>query len=120
MVWVYCCSLDFIQAFVVLTKRLKPLEQMGSLHNEFKDLCYLLTCKCIQDAPFFKNWEGVASSREKLVEQFSSMMEIENNDLAVTRQEVQPQRLLHLLKQAVRYQVEFSRYHPKVVPSIPT
>jgi COMPASS component SWD3 len=74
--------LDFIQAFVVLTKRLKPLEQMGSLHNEFKDLCYLLTCKCIQDAPFFKNWEGVASSREKLVEQFSSMMEIENNDLA--------------------------------------
>lgn len=38
----------------------------------------------------------------------------------VTRQEVQPQRLLHLLKQAVRYQVEFSRYHPKVVPSIPT
>ncbi|CAK9879892.1 unnamed protein product [Sphagnum jensenii] len=108
------------KAFVLLTKRLKPLEQMGSLHNEFKDLCYLLTCKCIQDAPFFKNWEGVASSREKLVEQFSSMMEIENNDLAVTRQEVQPQRLLHLLKQAVRYQVEFSRYHPKVVPSIPT
>ncbi|XP_024385842.1 uncharacterized protein [Physcomitrium patens] len=113
-------QLEYQKAFALLTKRLKPLEQMGSLHNEFKDLCYLLTCKSIQDAPFFKTWEGVASSREKLVEQFSSMLEIENNDFAVVRHEVQPQRLLHLLKQAVRYQIEFSRYHPKVVPSVPT
>jgi len=90
------------------------------LHNEFKDLCYLLTCKSIQDAAFYTSWEGVASSREKLVDQFSSMLEIENNDVAVSRHELQPQRLLHLLKQAVRYQIEFSRYHPKVVPSVPT
>lgn len=113
-------QLEYQKAFALLTKRLKPLEQIGSLNNEFKDLCYLLTCKSIQDAPFFKSWEGVASSREKLVEQFSSMLEIENNDIAVARHEVQPQRLLHLLKQAVRYQIEFSRYHPKVVPSVPT
>ncbi|CAM6106108.1 unnamed protein product [Calypogeia fissa] len=111
---------EYQKAFTLLTKRLKPLEQMGTLHNEFKDLCYLLTCKCIQDAPFFKNWESVAASREKLVEQFSSMLEIENNDLAVARQEMQQHRLLHLLKQAVRYQIEFSRYHPKVVPIVPT
>lgn len=113
-------QLEYQKAFALLTKRLKPLEQIGSLNNEFKDLCYLLTCKSIQDAPFFKSWEGVANSREKLVEQFSSMLEIENNDIAVARHEVQPQRLLHLLKQAVRYQIEFSRYHPKVVPSVPT
>jgi hypothetical protein len=33
---------------------------------------------------------------------------------------MQQHRLLHLLKQAVRYQIEFSRYHPKVVPIVPT
>ncbi|KAL3683464.1 hypothetical protein R1sor_001486 [Riccia sorocarpa] len=113
-------QMEYQKAFTLLTKRLKPLEQLGSQHNEFKNLCYLLTCKCIHDAPFFKNWEGVAASREKLVEQFSSMLEIENNDSSVARQEMQQHRLLHLLKQAVRYQIEFSRYHPKVLPNIPT
>lgn len=61
--WSHSSMSRFMQAFALLTKRLKPLEQIGSLNNEFKDLCYLLTCKSIQDAPFFKSWEGVASSR---------------------------------------------------------
>lgn len=65
-----------MQAFVLLSKRLKPLEQMGSLHNEFKDLCYLLTCKSIQDAPFFKSWEGIASSRYVLVNQTCSQFRL--------------------------------------------
>eukprot|EP00246_Nothoceros_aenigmaticus_P017230 TRINITY_DN828_c0_g3_i2.p1 TRINITY_DN828_c0_g3~~TRINITY_DN828_c0_g3_i2.p1 ORF type:complete len:336 (-),score=50.75 TRINITY_DN828_c0_g3_i2:732-1637(-) len=109
---------EYQKAFTLLTKRLKPLEQVGSQNNDFKNLCYLLTCKCIQDAPL--KWEGVAASREKLVEQFSSMLEIENNGFEVTRQEMQQHRLLHMLKQAVRYQIEFSRYHPKVIPNVPT
>jgi hypothetical protein len=46
------------QAFTHLTKRLKPLERYAGSPEEFKDLCFLLTCKNIQDAPSFKNWDG--------------------------------------------------------------
>eukprot|EP01050_Picozoa_sp_SAG11_P027448 SAG11_NODE_6957_length_1219_cov_2.455357_1_plen_68_part_10 len=45
------------------------LEGMQRSQNEFRDLCYLLTCKSIQDVPSCKDWEGVVSSRAKLVEQ---------------------------------------------------
>lgn len=41
-----------------MTKRLKPLERYAGSPEEFKDLCFLLTCKNIQDAPSFKNWDG--------------------------------------------------------------
>lgn len=47
-----------VQAFTHLTKRLKPLERYAGSPEEFKDLCFLLTCKNIQDAPSFKNWDG--------------------------------------------------------------
>ena len=35
-----------------------------------------------------------------------------------TTKKVPPQRLLGLLRQAVAYQMEFSRYHPQVAPKI--
>lgn len=31
---------------------------------------------------------------------------------------IPPSRLLTLLRQAVAYQIEFSRYHPKVAPAV--
>lgn len=68
------------KAFAFLTKRLKPLENMQSSPDEFRDLCYLLTCKSVQDAPSFRNWEGIGPSRESLLERFQSMLEIETQD----------------------------------------
>jgi WD40 repeat protein len=69
--------------------------------------------------PSFRNWEGISASREKLVELFQSMMDHE-----ITEREqhvfVPPQRLIQLLRQAVAYQVECSRYHPSVTPRITT
>ncbi|KAF9935832.1 hypothetical protein BGZ67_002930 [Mortierella alpina] len=107
------------KAFTFLQKRLKPLEQHQKTPIEFKDLCYLLTTKSIHDAPSFKNWEGIAQGRDKLIEQFQSMLEVENSvkDGSVY---VPPNRLLNLLRQAVAYQIEVSRYHPRISPIVDT
>ena len=51
------------QALVYLTRRLKPLESMQATPDEFRDLCYLLTCRAVHEAPSFKNWEGVTAAR---------------------------------------------------------
>ncbi|CAG8509359.1 158_t:CDS:10 [Ambispora leptoticha] len=104
------------KAFTFLNKRLKPLEHLQMNPNEFKDLCYLLTAKSVHDAPSFKNWEGI----EKLVEQFQNLLNIENADKDEGTVHVPPNRLLTLLRQAVAYQIEFSRYHPRVAPRVNT
>ncbi|KAI7859171.1 WD40-repeat-containing domain protein [Circinella umbellata] len=105
------------KAFTFLNKRLKPLEHLQTKPNEFKDLCYLLTAKSIQEAPSFKNWEGIMGARESLVDQLQSMLEFETADRNGNRY-IPPNRLLTLLRQAVAYQIEFSRYHPKVAPAV--
>ncbi|RUO95305.1 hypothetical protein BC936DRAFT_144563, partial [Jimgerdemannia flammicorona] len=107
------------KAFTFLNKRLKPLENLQPTPNEFKDLCYLLTAKSVHDAPSFKNWEGVQPAREKLVEQFQNMLDFESADKSGPVY-VPPHRLLTLLRQAVAYQVELSRYHPRVAPVVST
>ncbi|KAJ3269101.1 hypothetical protein HDV01_001874 [Terramyces sp. JEL0728] len=105
------------KAFTHLNKRLKPLEHLQRTPNEFRDLCYLLTSKSVQDVHSYKNWEGIASSREKLAEMFQNMI-----DYDVAEREgsahVPQKRLLTLLQQAVAYQVEYARYHPNVTPKI--
>jgi COMPASS component SWD3 len=57
--------------------------------------------------------------REKLMELFQSMVDYE-----IAEREgqayVPPHRLVTLLRQAVAYQVECSRYHPSVAPRIST
>ncbi|KAJ3070988.1 hypothetical protein HDU98_005950 [Podochytrium sp. JEL0797] len=109
------------KAFTHLSKRLKPLEHYQTTPNEFKDLCYLLTSKSVQDVPSFKNWEGIGPSREKLVELFQTMLESDfTNKQNLGTSFIPPHRLLGLLRQAVAYQVEFSRYHPRVAPRITT
>eukprot|EP01052_Picozoa_sp_SAG31_P041731 SAG31_NODE_6409_length_2030_cov_1.370274_2_plen_298_part_00 len=47
------------KAFSLLSRRLKPLEGMQRSEDEFRDLCYLLTCKSISDVPSCRDWEGV-------------------------------------------------------------
>ena len=68
---------DVQKAFTFLNKRLKPLESLQTTPAEFRDLCYLLTAKSVHDAPSFRNWEGVAGGREKLVDQLQSMVDFE-------------------------------------------
>ncbi|KAJ3121100.1 hypothetical protein HK098_003971 [Nowakowskiella sp. JEL0407] len=108
------------KAFTHLNKRLKPLEHLATSPHEFKDLCYLLTAKSVHDAPSFKSWEGVLPAREKLVEQFQLMLNFETQE----REGVSPvpdNRLLQLLRQAVAYQIETSRYHLKIsTPKVST
>ncbi|KAJ1561602.1 hypothetical protein HK405_003400, partial [Cladochytrium tenue] len=107
------------KAFSHLNKRLKPLEHLSTTTQEFRDICYLLTARSVHEAPSFKNWEGIGPSREKLVELFQSMVNIEEADRDGSYF-VPPNRLLTMLRQAVAYQIEFSRYHPGVAPRIKT
>ncbi|TPX76023.1 hypothetical protein CcCBS67573_g02710 [Chytriomyces confervae] len=108
------------KAFTHLNKRLKPLEHYQTTPQEFKDICYLLTSKSVQDVPSFKNWEGIGPSREKLVDLFQIMVDSDTSNRQSAVSYIPPNRLLTLLRQAVTYQLEFSRYHPRVAPKIST
>jgi COMPASS component SWD3 len=87
-------------------------------------LCYLLTCKSVQDASSFKNWEGgkEGRSREKLVEQFESLLNVDHTTgVSGVHNGVNTHRLTDLLSQAVAFQVETTTNHtPKVTPKINT
>eukprot|EP00124_Ichthyophonus_hoferi_P004443 Ihof_evm2s489 gene=Ihof_evmTU2s489 len=104
------------KALMLLSRKIKPLEQTAA-EGEIHELCYLLTCSSLQESPAYKNWEGAGPAREKLVEKFENILELEN---LVPEIDIPPNRLLELLRQAVSYQIEFSRYHPKMVPKIET
>ncbi|GJQ11439.1 hypothetical protein GpartN1_g3230.t1 [Galdieria partita] len=110
---------EYQKAFVLLQKRLKSLEGYAQRLEEFHDLCYLLTCKSVNEAKSFRDWNGIMAGREALVEQFSRLLDFEVTDTSAPIQ-VPPSRLVQLLQQAVAYQVEFSRYHPKALPRIKT
>ncbi|KAF0728199.1 hypothetical protein Ae201684_014024 [Aphanomyces euteiches] len=108
---------EYQKAFTYLTTHLKPMEKISG-KQEFKDLCYLLTCKSINEVESFRDWEGVVKSREKLAEQLKATFELD----AVPTEHVNipDNRLVNLLHQSVAYQMEFSRYHPKTVPKVST
>ncbi|KAJ2402820.1 hypothetical protein GGI23_000438 [Coemansia sp. RSA 2559] len=106
------------KAFTTLTKHLKPLESQQSFQGEFRDLCYLLTTKAIQDAPAFRNWDGIASSREKLAEYLQNILEFEIVGRENEQQPLKPNRLVALLRQAVAYQIESCQYHSESIPLV--
>ncbi|KAK0569266.1 hypothetical protein OC861_001081 [Tilletia horrida] len=119
---------EYQKAFTFLAKRLKPLEHYQPHKTEYKDLCYLLSAKSITDAPSFRAWEGIQPARENLVAQFSAMMEQDRMEREApipgiggfgdAYAYVPPRRLLTLFHQAVAYQVEFARYHPRRAPHV--
>mmetsp|Transcript_42775 Transcript_42775/g.69354 ORF Transcript_42775/g.69354 Transcript_42775/m.69354 type:complete len:631 (-) Transcript_42775:57-1949(-) len=111
---------EYQKAFACLTKRLKPLESMQTNPDEFRDLCYLITCKSIGEVPAFKGWAGIVHSREQLVEKFESMIDLEDTTELSGHVRVPPNRLLELLQKACAYQIEISRYQSKVYPHIHT
>lgn len=71
---------EYQKAFALLTKRLKPLESYRFRTDEFRDLCYLLTCKSVTDACSFRDWNGVAAYRERLVEQFAHLLSADQTE----------------------------------------
>ncbi|KAF4321128.1 hypothetical protein BBO99_00004015 [Phytophthora kernoviae] len=124
---------EYQKAFTFLTTHLKPLEKVAaatsSSRHEFKDLCYLLTCKAVGESDAFRDWEGVVRSREKLVEQLRATFALEEvispqqdgeTAVAVPPVAMPDNRLVQLLHQSVAYQMEFSRYHPKTIPKVTT
>jgi COMPASS component SWD3 len=113
------------KAYSCLAKKLKPLERFAEHTSEFLDLSYLLTCKSVQEARSFKDWDGAAgTSRERLVEQFPVLMRsvthpLENlEELGRNAPAVPPHRLKTLLKQAVAYQVSQSGHPPRAMPAV--
>ncbi|KAJ2470705.1 hypothetical protein GGI02_002751 [Coemansia sp. RSA 2322] len=108
------------KAFTTLSKHLKPLEAQQSVHGEFRDVCYLLTTKSIQDAPAFRNWDGIASARERLAEYLQSILEFEIVGRESEHQHLRPNRLVTLLRQAVAHQIESCQYHADAAPLVPT
>ncbi|PVU87218.1 hypothetical protein BB561_006430 [Smittium simulii] len=98
----------------------KPLEQHQTFTGEFRDLCYLLTAKSIQDAPLFKTWDGIVSARQKLADDLQSVLELEIGDQQPDNIYVPKKRLTQLLYQAVAYQIESNKYHTSENPTITT
>eukprot|EP00178_Gracilaria_changii_P010664 TRINITY_DN309_c0_g1_i1.p1 TRINITY_DN309_c0_g1~~TRINITY_DN309_c0_g1_i1.p1 ORF type:complete len:600 (+),score=94.93 TRINITY_DN309_c0_g1_i1:58-1800(+) len=122
------------KAFSILQRRLKELEAYARTADEFRDMCYLLTCKSVTDAPSFRDWDGIASSRAALVEQYSRLLEFDifhrdsylpnarsvNGETLIEAGDIPPTRLVHLLQQALAFQIGSSRHAPKFPPRIGT
>ena len=53
---------EYQKAFTHLTKRLKPLEASAASLADFKDLCYLLTCRSVHEV--LPTWQGAAAARD--------------------------------------------------------
>mmetsp|Transcript_61293 Transcript_61293/g.146413 ORF Transcript_61293/g.146413 Transcript_61293/m.146413 type:complete len:633 (+) Transcript_61293:145-2043(+) len=110
---------EYQKAFTYLTKKLKPFEKQRLRPEEFKDLCYLLTCKSIADVD--KDWDGIASARARLAAVFTSLLaDSEVIEEGAEEQDVPAGRLLRLMEQAVQHQIASSHYQPKVLPPIST
>ncbi|CAM9546523.1 unnamed protein product [Choristocarpus tenellus] len=63
---------EYQKAFSYLNRRLKPMEATAaSTPNEFLNLCYLLTCKSVANAPHFNSWGGVLGGREMLADELA-------------------------------------------------
>lgn len=114
-------------AFSIMQHRLKDLEAYARTPEEFRDLCYLLTCKSVAEAHSFRDWDGVAASRAALVEQYGRLLEFDSYSTSTAPAtasaadyEVPPGRLVSLLQQALAFQIASSRPTPATPPRIAT
>eukprot|EP00171_Calliarthron_tuberculosum_P012152 IDg12152t1 len=120
-------SQETARAFTVLTTHLKELESCAACTGEFRDLCYLLSCKTVADAPAFARWDGAKAARKALVNTYARWLDWDafaHGDRAAPaaprRPELPPRRLVHLLQQAVAFQIGSARYTPRAPPRIAT
>lgn len=69
---------EYQKALTFLNKFLKPLELTEAGQKlEFADLCYLLTCKRVQDASSFRDYPGMSQARQQLAERIERMADLE-------------------------------------------
>mmetsp|Transcript_4673 Transcript_4673/g.6614 ORF Transcript_4673/g.6614 Transcript_4673/m.6614 type:complete len:553 (-) Transcript_4673:65-1723(-) len=104
---------EFHKAVILLKKKLKPLQSFSKNESEFQDLCYLLSCSQVEDASSFKTWVSISASREKLAERMQLF--ISSTRLSCEEEVIDKApsgRLVHLLQQAVAYQIETSPFRP--------
>lgn len=105
----------FAQAFSHLTKRLKPLEACAASPDEFRGLCYLLTCRSVQEV--VREWQGAAAAREELLQLSGAMLALQADPPTagagadegggcLLGAPLPPRRLLALLEQAAEAQVD--------------
>lgn len=118
------------KAFAILQHRLKELEAYARSHDEFRDLCYLITCKSVAEAASFREWEDVPTSRSALVAQYSRLLDVDavhrdsfrpslfNGKGVQGSREIPPGRLVHLLHQALAFQIASSKHVSKAPPRI--
>ena len=100
------------KAFNLLQKRLKPLEHYQPFPYDFYNLCYLTSAGTVHDAPGLREWGGPGPEREKLVGMWRDLLESgEGQASTSTDGPVAPKgRLVHLMRQAVAWQVEHTRH----------
>lgn len=117
-------------AFSIMQNRLKELEAYARTPEEFRDLCYLLTCKSVAEAHSFRDWDGVVASRTALVEQYGRLLEFDSYAASAAataagpsspaERDVPPGRLVSLLQQALAFQIASSKHVPAATPRIST
>jgi COMPASS component SWD3 len=118
-----------------LSKKLKPLERFAFTKTEFRDLTYLLSCQSVTECDQFADWDGANASRALLVDQCARLLDFEafqadaSTPTAATAAVrglgrgsggVPPGRLVHLIQQAVAFQVDSSLYRLSAPPRIGT
>lgn len=131
------------KALFLLSKKLKPLERFAPSKNDFRDLCYLLTCHSVTECDQFADWDGAIASRSILVDQCARLLDFEaflsdqasssasavplrgllskpSSTAGEAPAEVPPGRLVSLVRQAVAYQVGSSMYKLRGTPRIGT
>lgn len=117
---------DHSKAYEVLTTRLKELEWCAASTGEFRDLCYLLSCRAVTDARAFSRWDGVKAARKALVDTYARWLDWDAFErrgaapAASRSTELPPRRLVQLLQQAVAFQIGSARYTPRAPPRIAT
>lgn len=110
---------QYQKALSFLMKKLKPLEEMATFPNEFKDLSYLLTCTTVQEVPLFKSWDGMlGKSREILLDSIKHILKFEIHELGEFHS-LPPKRLLTLIEQSLCYQIQTGS-NQKTIPKIET
>lgn len=108
-------------ALLLLQRHLKPLEPYATTTHEFRDLCYLLTCKTLSEATTFRDWDGINASRTALIDQYSRLLDFDTSPApALQTTQIPPNRLLHLLQQALAFQILSARHMPRQLPHVNT
>lgn len=114
------------KAFLILMQHLKELESCANYTDEFRDLCYLLSCKSVTEARSFQGWDGVQPARAALVEQYARWLDFDvfQREARATLHdrvrvpELPPRRLVTLLQQAVAFQIGSARHSARAAPRI--